>query len=58
MGFLRRSEKKKLGDVRRIGTKEELCVLGVCDASYHNDEKSKYHPTQHFQSTDFVLAFR
>ena len=25
---------------RRIGTKEELCVIGVCNASYHNDDKS------------------
>ena len=24
----------------RIGTKEKLCLFGVCDGSYHNDEKS------------------
>ena len=25
---------------KRIGAKEELCVFGVYDASYHNDYKS------------------
>ena len=33
-------EKESKVKFRRIGTKEELCVLGVYDASYHNDEKS------------------
>ena len=34
-------EKESKVMFRRIGTKEELCVLGVCDASYHNNEKSE-----------------
>ena len=25
---------------RKIGKNEDLCVIGVYDASYHNDEKS------------------
>ena len=25
---------------RRIGRKEDLCVIGVCDASYHYDDRS------------------
>ena len=33
-------EKESKVMFRKMGTKEELCVLGVCDASYHNNEKS------------------
>ena len=25
---------------KRIGDKKELCIIGVCDASYHCDDKS------------------
>ena len=25
---------------KRIGRKEDLCVIGVCDASYHYDDRS------------------
>ena len=32
-------EKESKVMFRKIGTKEELCMLGVCDTSYHNDEK-------------------
>ena len=33
-------EKESRFMFRRIGNKEDLCVIGVCDASYHNDDNS------------------
>ena len=33
-------EKESKVVIRRIGDKKELCIMGVCDASYHSDKKS------------------
>ena len=33
-------EKKCKVMFKKLGTKEELCIVGVCDASYKNDDRS------------------
>ena len=33
-------EKESKVVFKRIGDKKELCIIGVCDASYHCDDKS------------------
>ena len=33
-------EKESMVVFKRIGDKKELCIIGVCDASYHCDDKS------------------
>ena len=33
-------EKESKVMFKKLGTKEELCIVGVCDASYKNDDRS------------------